>query len=164
MKYRLVLAAVSSTVLFAAAACDDNNDPVLLPGPGMTITFGSSLTGANVRPTPVSTAGTGTAILEVNGSSAVFRLTANGLSSVATAASLHVGGTADVGPVIFPFTVNAVQSGTVASGIIDMRGMLTPGGITGDSLRVLLRTGNAYIDVSTVNFPAGEIRGQFVRQ
>src|SRR6266566_3943059 len=48
---------------------------------------------------------------------------------------------------------------------VDVAGELgAPTGMTLDSLLVLMRNGHAYVNVHTVAHPAGEIRGQVVKQ
>ena len=164
MKTRFLSLVLGGTVLLGAVACDDDDDDddLLLP-PG-TVTFSSEMNGANERPTPVNTTATGTATYILIGNTLLFTVTAQGLSSPVNGAHIHVGNSTQAGPIIFPFDHRPVQSGTVASGSIDLTGLITAGGITGDSLRVLLNNGNAYTNVHTVNFPNGEIRGQILRQ
>ena len=53
-------------------------------------------------------------------------------------------------------------SGTLAQGVGGDLG--APAGMTMDSLLVLLRNGHAYVNVHTPAHPAGEIRGQLVKQ
>ena len=78
---------------------------------------------------------------------------------------VHIGAAGVLGSVIVPFTILA-QSGTVATGSIDLSRPITQGNITitGDSLRTLFENGTAYVNLHTAAFPGGEIRGQIVRQ
>lgn len=164
MKSRFLSLVLGGAVLIGAVACDDDDDDddLLLP-PG-TVTFSAEMNGANERPTPVNTTATGTSTFILIGNTLLYNVTATGLSSPVNGAHIHVGNSTQAGPIIFPFTFAPVQTGTVASGSIDLSGLITAGGITGDSLRVLLNNGNAYTNVHTVNFPDGEIRGQIRRQ
>jgi len=164
MKSRFLSLVLGGAVLIGAVACDDDDDDndLLLP-PG-TVTFSAEMNGANERPTPVNTTATGTSTFILIGNTLLYNITATGLSSPVNGAHIHVGNSTQAGPIIFPFTFATIQTGTVASGSIDLTGQITPGGITGDSLRVLLNNGNAYTNVHTVNNPNGEIRGQIRRQ
>jgi hypothetical protein len=76
-----------------------------------------------------------------------------------------IGAAGTTGVVIVPFNI-AAQSGTVASGTIDLAAPITSGNVTisGDSLRTLFETGKAYVNLHTAAFPGGEIRGQIVKQ
>jgi hypothetical protein len=53
-----------------------------------------------------------------------------------------------------------------SSGTIDLDQPIVSGSssMTGDSLLALFNSGNAYTNVHTVPFPAGEIRGQIIKQ
>lgn len=154
---------LSTSVLLGAAACDDDDDDDLID-PGAEARFVATMNGANERPNPVATNATGTATYVLNGNTLTYTVTASGLSSPVNGAHIHVGNATQAGAIIFPFNHAVVQSGTVASGTIDLSGAITAGGISGDSLRVLLNNGNAYTNVHTTTYPNGEIRGQIIRQ
>ena len=81
----------------------------------------------------------------------------NGLSGPATAAHIHVGAMGVAGPPVYKFTVEKVTNGTVAQGTIDLTKNVSMG-VSGDSLKVLLANGNAYVNVHTAAHGDGEIR------
>ena len=127
-------------------------------------TYGATLTGTREVPSVVTTS-RGDATLTLTGKTVVYAVTASGFSSPLTVGHVHIGGSGIVGPVIVPFTVGA-QAGTVATGSIDLSVPVTFNNITitGDSLRMLFETGQAYVNLHTAAFPGGEIRGQIVRR
>lgn len=159
-KRLLVLA--GSALLLGSVACDDDDDDDFIGVTGTT--FVATMNGANERPNPVATNATGTSTFVLNGNTLAYTITVNNLSAPVVGAHIHVGDANTAGPIIFPFTYNAVQTGTLASGTINLAGAITAGGISGDSLRVLLNNGNAYTNVHTSTYPDGEIRGQIIRQ
>ncbi|HEX6134656.1 MAG TPA: CHRD domain-containing protein [Longimicrobiales bacterium] len=141
------------------SACDDDDD---------RDRFEATLSGANEVPANSSTA-TGSFTLTDFGNRFAFRLTVQNLD-MPTAAHIHFGGAGVNGGVLVPlFGTSSPQasfSGTladdefVAADIVALPGAAAP--ISLDSLRVLLRTGGAYVNVHTTARPAGEIRGQVV--
>jgi hypothetical protein len=128
------------------------------------------LNGANEKPSSVTTPATGTATYTLTGNTLNYTITVTGLTSATSMSHIHVGSAAVAGPVIVPYTVYAIQNGLVSTGSIDLSNPVSSNSatgantISGDSLRVLLNNGNAYTNVHTINFPAGEIRGQIIRQ
>lgn len=105
----------------------------------------------------------GRATLHFEGHKVTFEVTVDDLSGPATAAHIHVGKLGTDGPPVYTFAIKHTASGTLAKGTIDLS-MNASKGVSGDSLRVLLNNGNAYINVHTAAHPGGEIRGQIVRQ
>lgn len=161
-------------VLVSGVALTCGDDGV---SPRATEMFTSaSLTGAQERPTPVTTAATGdwTAVVRDTGtvggkkdSLAVlrFELNVKNINAV-TGAHIHAG-TADVaGPVmVFLFngpTTRNGYSGLLSSGEIT-RASAFSGAFTMDSLLTRMRNGTAYVNVHTTANGAGEIRGQIQR-
>jgi len=117
----------------------------------------ATLSGANERPTPVNSAGTGSGTFTLNNNTLTFQITYAGLGSVATAAHLHGPATAEEAapPMIdlAPFHSGAFgTSGTFAGSVI-----LTP------DQKAAILAGKAYVNLHTVNFGGGEIRGQLGR-
>ena len=161
MRVRLL---ASAAVLTAAGggflACNDSST-----GPAST-TYVATLNGANEKPNPVATPATGTATYTLTGNTLTYTITVTGLTSNTTMSHIHVGSSAVAGPIVVPYTVYAIQNGLVSTGSLDLTRPVASGAntISGDSLRALLDNGNAYTNVHTANFPAGEIRGQIIKQ
>ena len=119
--------------------------------------------------TAVTTTATGTAeFTYVADIPALFyRIDVAGIDSATLA---HIHGPADInnpaGVIVNLFTGNPTKplafTGTLAEGVVGQLG--APVGMTIDSLLVLLRTGNAYVNVHTRVNGGGEIRGQVSRQ
>lgn len=142
-----------------ALACDAGGT-----SPLPVVSYSATLTGAHERPAVVTSA-SGTAGFMLIGTTITYTIATTGFSSPLTAGHVHLGGAGETGPVIVPFSITA-QSGTVASGAIDVGAPVTFGNITisGDSLRRLFDSGTAYVNLHTAGFPGGEIRGQVVRK
>ena len=152
----------SAAILVAAGgfiACNDSTAPD-------SITYIATLNAANERPTAVNSPATGTATYVLRGNELSYTITVNGLTSLTTMSHIHRGSGAEAGPIVVPYTVYAVQNGLVTTGMIDLGKPVASGAntISGDSLRVLLDNGNAYTNVHTATNPAGEVRGQIIRQ
>lgn len=120
-------------------------------------TFESSLAGANVRPTAVTSGAGGnfTATLSTAGVVA-YTLELSGLSGVT---GVHVHGPADTGQ-----TSGIVSDlGAIAGGDTGTLVSTEPS-VSADSLLRLLSLRLLYLDVHTSAHPNGEIRGQIVRR
>ena len=110
-----------------------------------------------------NTKGTGSATFTLDGTKLNYSIEIKDLSGPATAAHIHVGAPGVAGPPVYTFTVKPMASGTIASGTIDLTRDASAG-VSSDSLTRLLANGNAYVNVHSKNFPAGEIRGQVVKK
>jgi len=146
-------------VVTALSACGGDN--ALLTG---SDTYVAILSGAREVPA-VQTTASGQATFNRVGAKVTYTVTATGFSTPLTVGHVHIGDVGVIGPVIVPFTIVA-QSGTVASGSIDLSVPITQGNITisGDSLRTLFESGKSYVNLHTAAYPGGEIRGQIVKQ
>jgi len=123
--------------------------------------FTAILNGANERPAAVTTQGAGAALFTVNGATVSYVVTFSRLSGAPTNAHIHGPGTSaqSVGvlvdlPAAGQTLTNGVLTGTFNAASI------RNAAISLDSLLVLMRNGNAYVNVHTTLNPAGEIRGQ----
>ncbi len=138
----------------------------------ITLTAGprASLTpGGEVTATPVTSAARGRVALRVNNSRIEFDLQVDPLPATAvTAAHIHVGSPSENGPVIFSLHQTGIdapfdgrRSGTLESFHLQAR---PERGISSFAAAVsAILSGNAYVNVHTGAFPAGEIRGQLSR-
>lgn len=159
-------------VVFTAVACDDD-DPT---GPA-TETFRATLNGANERPTARTTPATGVADFTLRRDTLRWSVAMSSITNV-TAAHIHIGGATEAGGVILGLTpgTTGVNDSQLA-GFVTRSTFTAPGapnqGVTFDSLLVLMRNGNSYVNVHTNDtandptnntgpgdFPGGEIRGQ----
>jgi hypothetical protein len=155
--------ATTVAALVALASCSDND--VAIP---VNEQFAATLSGANSRPTPITTAASGTATFTyvADLKTLFYRIDVASIDSVFLA---HIHAPADTGQtagVILNLWLGPVKgpgfTGTLAQGVGGDQG--APVGMTLDSLLVLMRNGNAYVNVHTRAHPAGEIRGQVVKQ
>jgi hypothetical protein len=115
------------------------------------MTFTATLTGAAERPDPVTTTATGTAFVTVDAAgNLVVTGTFAGLTSTANNAHIHGPATVNqAAPVLIPLSFTAATSGTIS-----FAGQITA------PQRAEIISGMTYINVHSVNFPMGEIRGQ----
>ena len=135
--------------------------------PALVETFTATLTAANevANPAVVST-GAATAVITYVGGQLLFRVDVNGTSNV-TRAHIHAPAAPGVNagikvnfyePPAGTTPLNFTNTATLANGIGGV-----PIGITMDSLLVLMRNGNAYVNIHTSTYPSGELRGQIAR-
>ncbi|HUE95814.1 MAG TPA: CHRD domain-containing protein [Longimicrobiaceae bacterium] len=132
------------------------------PGQSGVERFSATLTGASEVPA-VTTSATGSAAFTLAGGLLLFRLDVANISNVTAA---HIHGPAGAGTnaavrvdlYIPPSGTPFRGTGTLAQGVAP-----APRVISLDSVMVLMRNGNAYVNVHTTANPGGEIRGQVVR-
>lgn len=168
MKYRVRQLAFFAAALgvSVAVACGDDDEP---SGPQVVRTnFAATLTGANERPTAITTNATGNATVVVFGTDSVtYRVQVASIDSV-IASHIHAGDATCVCPVMFgfasfptPASVGALT--TLREGTI-VRTSTFNGTYTFDSLLTRLNDGTAYVNVHTRRNPIGEIRGPLIKQ
>jgi hypothetical protein len=112
---------------------------------------------------PGSGDASGHAKMSMDGNKFHYSISVKGLSGPATMAHIHVGQVGVSGPPVYTFQIKKVANGTLAEGTIDLSAHRAKG-ISGDSLKVLITNGSAYINVHTAAHPNGEIRGQIVKE
>jgi hypothetical protein len=147
------------------AACEDDDD--------VRARFTAELNGANERPTPVTTSGTGTfqATLDEN-NILTYTLTFSGLGTNTTLAHIHgPATTAQAAGILINLdapslgrTITIGATSGTGAGTIDLNLVTLNAAVSGDSLLTLLNNGNAYVNIHTVTNGSGEIRGQVIRQ
>jgi hypothetical protein len=150
--------ALALALAAGVAGCDDDDET----GPSNPRFTAALATSKEVSPDPPITSGaTGSTAFSQSGTTISYTIDVAGLSSNATAAHIHgpASATQNAG-VIVPLTPVAAQtSGRLATGSFTATN-ITAANVSFDSLLVLMRNGNAYVNVHTVNHPAGEVRGQ----
>ena len=171
--FRLSLLAVA--VLIGASACDDEDFATIslnIPSDRFT----ASLTGAAVRPTPVSTSASGTFNAEIRDTSTIgnrrdslaairFEILVSGISAV-TAGHIHAGGPSEQGPLMVALFSGPASptptNGVLRQGDISRASTFNPP-FTLDSVLTRIRNGTAYVDLHTAAFSTGELRGHIVK-
>jgi hypothetical protein len=169
-KHPLTLAtALLSVGILSACGSSKTTQPT-------SVTYTASLSGANERPTPNTTTGTGTwtGILNTQTNVMTYTLSYSGLSTNSTASHIHAPGDATVAAgVVLNFQSFAgattvftpgSTSGTAAGTVNLSGGTVTGLTITGDSLKKDMDAGLTYVNVHTTANGGGEIRGQIHRQ
>lgn len=161
MRKLVLFGAAGVAVIAAFAACDDD-EPT---GPA-SVTYTAQLSGAKERPNPTNSTATGTATFVHTGNTVTYTVSVNGLTTPATLAHIHLGDSTVAGGILVDLAPTSLQSGTIATGSINLAAPIVHGTstITGDSLLVLFNNRRSYVNVHTSTFPGGEIRGQVVRQ
>ena len=123
--------------------------------------------GANEVPA-VATTASGEATLSLSGTTITYSIVVSNLTSP-TASHIHSGSATVSGPVRFWLCGGGGQpdcatgtplTGTLVTGTNSATVSTGSGPISMDSLLILMRNGNAYVNVHTSANPSGEIRGQ----
>src|ERR1700747_3034230 len=137
-------------------------------------TFSTSMTGFQETP-PILSNGSGTFHATVKGDSMTYTESFGGLTSNVTQSHIHFGERSLAGS-IFVFLCTNLPNGPAGTPACPAGGGTVTGTVTAASvigvpgqnitagdfaaLRRILRSGDAYVNVHTIRFPAGEIRGQ----
>jgi hypothetical protein len=141
------------------------------------VTFVGDLTGANeVPPVPSSATGLATVLLDAAAQTLQINAIFSGLTSNTNAAHIHccapLGTNAGVATTVpaFPGFPLGVTSGSFTSAVFDLTQptiynpafVTLQGGLTQAEAALIagILNGTTYLNIHTVNFPAGEIRGQ----
>lgn len=129
--------------------------------------FSASLAGANEVP-PVDSEGTGLSTFSLNDSQTTldYTLITYGLEGT-TMAHIHLGAADENGDVVVflfgPEATGVTRDGILAQGTITEADLMAVPGVFDGTMATLidhLRAGTAYVNVHTLENPAGEIRGQ----
>lgn len=153
-----------------AAGAQGPQGPAGPAGPGspnVVESFTATLSAGNeVASTPVQSTGAAFAVITYISGQLLFRVDVTGTANVTRA---HIHGPAAAGvnagirvnfyePASGTTPLNFTTTSTLANGVAAL-----PIGISMDSLLVLMRNGNAYVNVHTSQYPSGELRGQIVK-
>jgi hypothetical protein len=163
--------ALAITMVALIAGCEATTSGPFIPEPVHLVAV---LNGGSERPTPNNSTATGlfTASLDTLTNIMNYSVSFNGLSSPSTMAHIHgpanssqaagiIVDFSQVGTVkLAPGTTSGTFSGTL---VLTSATSFTPT-INGDSLLKLIKADLTYVNIHSVNFPGGEIRGQIVRQ
>lgn len=115
------------------------------------VTFTATINGASETP-PNASAASGTATLTYNKDTKIFSVTVNYTGITATASHIHKGAVGVPGDVIFGFTA------PITSPI-----NYTSPALTSDQEADLMAN-LYYVNIHSATYPAGEIRGQLIKQ
>ena len=162
------------TTLGLIAACSGDDGPVGTAGtagaagsagpagPAAIENFTSALAGTNEVPANASTAA-GTATISVVGPILVYRIDVTDITDV-TGAHIHGPAAAGTNTGIFVNLCGRGSAPACATGTVNgvlVSGTATPeSNISVDSMLVLFRNENSYVNVHTTAIPGGELRGQ----
>lgn len=124
--------------------------------------FKTKLTAAaEVQDPPVASSGRATAKLRTDGFNVIFGLLWANLTSDATAAHIHCGAAGTNGPVgVTLFSGSMGTSNTIKGNFDAPDPENACGWATVGDVLAAIEAGNAYVNLHTVNYPAGELRGQ----
>ena len=142
------------------AACDD--DPTNPPPERYVV----ALAGLNERPNPVTTTGSGSAVVTVLSPDSIEWVVYVSAMDSITAGHFHAGDANTAGPVMY-FVFGGPTTGRGITGLLNSgiatRTSTFSGAFTYDSLLTRIRAGTTYLNVHTRRNPGGEIRGQVTR-
>ena len=130
-----------------------------LAGCGAPYVATTQMSGANENPPVTGTTSSGTATATLDGDELTVTGTFSGLSSdlqevAGSAAHVHQAAMGANGPVVFSLTVTAGAGGRTGS-------FTGTRSLSGDEQKAF-KDGLFYVNVHTVNYMGGEVRGQFV--
>lgn len=114
------------------------------------------LQAGNTVPSDHNPIGSGSFNLSMDHTELEVNVLVNDLTSPITNAHLHYGSAGQSGPVIIP--LSQFNDGNRYQGLYDLTSLVNPSAFL-DSLQ----KGKVYINVHTANYPAGEIRGQLLK-
>jgi hypothetical protein len=146
-----------AAIAFLVAACGGGSST---GGLDAEATYTISLTQSSEVPTPKPTSAQGAAQLIVYPNSIDYQVAASSIQNV-TMAHIHNGAVGAAGPIVVTLYNNPTAinpSGVFASGTLTDANL--PAGVTIASLKALIASGRAYVNVHTTQNPPGEIRGQ----
>ena len=157
--YTLAMWTLDGATLSSAALLEPSNSgagwKVVAAAPVAT-RFASTLSGAAERPTPVSTAGTGSGTATLVGDQLTFNITYSGLSGAANNAHIHGPATTEEAAGVLidlePFNGGAFGASGTLSGTVTLTAAQASN----------VRDGLTYVNIHTAANPGGEIRGQIV--
>ena len=152
---KLMVVLVASAAALGVVACSNDEGPAVER-------FTATLNGASENP-PVTTTATGTAVVTFTATGLEWTVNVSNIANV-TASHIHapaaVGTNAGVVLNLNPNT--SVTNGLLTAGTATTT--TPPTLVTMDSLKKLIRAGQAYVNVHNSANPGGHIRGQLQKQ
>jgi CHRD domain len=144
---RIISALLIPVLVIGFMSCDkDDDDPV-----DPNVIFNATLTGAQEAPNPTNSTATGTATLTYNSTTKIFTLSVTHTVAAPTNGHIHKAAVGVSGGVVFPFT-SFTSPITYTSPPLDA------------AQEADLYANLYYVNIHTAAFPAGEIRGQLIKQ
>jgi hypothetical protein len=141
--FRQILFILSAGILVMAGSCKKSKTN--------EVTFKATINGATETPSNASTA-TGSATLIYNQDTKTFNIVVTFSGITATASHIHKGAVGVPGGVIFGFTPPIVSPINYTSAVLD------------STQQADLYADQYYVNIHSTAFPAGEIRGQLIKQ
>ncbi|MGI8581561.1 MAG: CHRD domain-containing protein [Chitinophagaceae bacterium] len=145
--------ATAGTYAITAKATDNSGAVTTSSVVNITVNvgFSATLSGANERPTPVTSTATGTSVASFNVTTKIISIVTTYTGLTPTAGHIHSGAATVAGPVTFGFTT-----------------LISPITFTTPALNATqeadLMANQMYVNLHTVALPGGEIRGQLIKQ
>ena len=139
---RIIQLAFFASLIIIAASCKKSSSDVV---------FKATLNGASETP-PNSSTATGDATLTYNKDTKIFSIVVHFSGLNATASHIHKAPVGVAGNVIFPFTPPITSPINYTSSVLTA------------SQDSVLNANLYYVNVHSAAFPAGEIRGQLIKQ
>ena len=126
-----------------------------------TTGFVAYLNGVNERPNATPVSSTGAAVFTLSGTTLNYVVTFQGLASGPVGLHIHspAGANVNAGVSVDLLGTQQLPSTGVLTGSFTAASIRTPG-VSLDSMLVLIRTGSAYVNVHSMTYPGGEVRGQ----
>lgn len=155
-KWKRLAAAVAAAAL---TACGGGNS---IGGLDAEAAFVIQLTQAAEIPAPRPTTASGAAQIVIYPDRVDYEISGSSITGV-TMAHIHTGAVGVAGPIFAtllsqPSSPSGTINGVIVSGSFTSANL--PSGVTLQSLKDLLLSGNSYVNVHTSANPQGEIRGQ----
>ena|SRR5687768_15597567 len=133
-------------LLTGTFSCDDDDDPI-----DPNVVFTATMDGAQEAPNPAVTTATGNATLTFNTTTKIFTITVTHTVAAPTNGHIHKGAIGVGGGVVFPFATFTSPI-TYTSPALDA------------AQEADLMANLYYVNIHTDAYPAGEIRGQLIKQ
>jgi hypothetical protein len=152
-RFRILSSVMCVALALVAVGCGDNNDRE-----DATAFATTSVSGTNMVP-PNNSGGVGSATFDLSGTTVQFSVSLSGLTGV-TAVHLHSGAAAGTGPlrvILFADPGSGPVNGQLISDSFTSSDVI---GVDFSEFVNQMRDGIIYMDVHTLGFPDGEVRGQ----